>query len=619
MHCLAAVLVACILRRLKIPGAYLAAAIFALHPVQVESVAWISELKNTLSGVFYLAAAMAYLRFCEARETRLPPKPFSPLPWYYAALGLFVLGLLSKTVTATLPAALLVVLWWRRGRLSWRRDVLPLLPFLILGAAAGVMTAWVEAKLIGAEGAAFEMTIVQRFLLAGRAVWFYLATLAWPSKLLFFYPRWVIDPAVWWQYLFPAAALALLAVLWHFRRLSRGPLAGVLFFAGTLFPVLGFFNVFPFLYSYVADHFQYLASLGIITLAAAAMAVAFGKRTPPAGCVKGANGARVGAEAGSFGGPARRCFGAFHAPYYFLSLALLATLGGLTWRQCGMYADIVTLYRQEIQQNPDCWMAYNNLGIILAGQGKTDDALRLYSQALKIKRDYAEVHNNISIILAGRGELERAIAELAAAVKAKPDYAVAYNNLGVALASRGQVGEAAARFQDALKFAPDYAEAHCNLAMALIRLGRTDQSIAECVKALELRPNYPDAYNNWGMALASRGQIDEAMAQYHRALAIQPDYPVVYNNLGVASMAKGRADEAIEYFRKALDVKAEYCEALRNLGLALVARGGTAEVIARYEKRCKSRPAAPRVTASWAAFCCNADGSMRPSPIIKWP
>ena len=226
LHVAAALLVALILRRLEVPGAYLAAAIFALHPIEVESVAWISELKNTLSAVFYLSAAAVYLRFDERRK----------MPWYFVALLLFVLGLLRKTVTATLPAALLVVFWWQRGRLSWRRDVLPLLPFFSLGAAAGLVTAWVERTIGGAQGTAFNFTIVERCLIAGQAVWFYLGKLVWPADLIFIYPRWHVSQAVWWQYLFPLAALVLLAVCWRLRRRWRGPLAGLLFFAGTLFP-----------------------------------------------------------------------------------------------------------------------------------------------------------------------------------------------------------------------------------------------------------------------------------------------------------------------------------------------------------------------------------------------
>jgi len=219
-----------------------------------------------------LSAAALYLDFDETRRR----------PQYFLALALFVLALLSKTVTDTLPAALLVVFWWRRGRLGWRRDVLPLLPWFALGAAAGLFTAWVERKFVLAEGPDFALTLLQRFLIAGRAVWFYLGKLVWPANLMFFYPRWHVDSAQWWQYLFPLAALAALAALTGLCLLApkrRGPLAGALIFAGTLFPALGFFNVYPFIYSFVADHFQYAASLGIIVPVAAGLASAVTART----------------------------------------------------------------------------------------------------------------------------------------------------------------------------------------------------------------------------------------------------------------------------------------------------------------------------------------------------
>ncbi len=344
LHAAAAVLVALVLRRLKVPGAYLAAAIFALHPVQVESVAWITEQKNTLSAVFYLGAMLIYLRFDRTRRT----------PLYLAALALFVLGLLSKTVTATLPAGLLVIFWWQRGRLSWKRDVAPLVPFFAIGAVAGLFTAWVERKLIGAEGAAFDLTPVDRCLIAGRAIWFYLGKLFWPRELIFIYPRWHVSQAVWWQYVFPLAALLLLGLLWAVRRRWRGPLAGFLFFIGTLFPVLGFCNVFPFIYSFVADHFQYLASLGIVALAAGGAARLFDR------------------------------WGLWNRPAgYAACLGLLAALGGLTWRQCQMYSDVEALYRTTIAENADCWMARNNISVILFKQGKVDEALEQLHRSLE--------------------------------------------------------------------------------------------------------------------------------------------------------------------------------------------------------------------------------------------
>src|SRR4051812_32714143 len=294
LHASAASMIGLLLWRLSIPGTYLVAAIFALHPIQVESVAWISEIKNTLSAVLYLASALAWLRFRDKRDAGS----------YALSLSLFVLALCSKTVTATLPAALLVIEWWRRRRLSWPRDVLPLVPFFVVGAAAGLATIWVERTLVGAEGVAFDFTPIERALIAGRALWFYAGKLFWPTNLVFIYPRWSVSEHMGWQYLYPAAAIAAIALAWMVRSRSRGPLAGVLFFAGTLFPALGFFNVYPFLFSFVADHFQYLASLGLIALAGGGTAWLLHRRR-------------------WWDRPATNA----------LCIVVLATLGVLTWRQ----------------------------------------------------------------------------------------------------------------------------------------------------------------------------------------------------------------------------------------------------------------------------------------------
>ncbi len=266
LHAVNAVLLWRVLRRLGLPGAWWAAAIFALHPVNVESVAWITERKNTLSGLFYLLAALAWLRFrpLTAGETSRTPE----WRFYWVALGLFACALLSKTVTCSLPAVLVLLIWWKTGRLE-KRDGLALAPWFVLGAASGLMTRWMERRL-GASGAPWELSFVQRCLVAGRALWFYAGKLIWPHDLTFSYPRWRVDAGVVWQYSFPLAALAVVAALWKVRsRIGRGPLVAVLFFAITLVPALGFFDVFPFRYSYVADHFQYIASLGLIALGAA--------------------------------------------------------------------------------------------------------------------------------------------------------------------------------------------------------------------------------------------------------------------------------------------------------------------------------------------------------------
>ena len=263
LHSLNAIVLWRLLRFLGVPGAWLAAALFALHPVYVESVAWISERKNVLSGLLYLTSAWMFLRY--ALGTRVGR-------WLYAgSLSLFMLALFAKTITCSLPAVLVILIWWKRGEVD-RRIWLTLLPFFIVGAALGLYTVWIEKHFVGAQGVDWDLSWVERCLIAGRALWFYAGKLFWPENLTFIYPRWVIDVRDWFQYLYPVAVVTLVAGLWFARgRIGRGPVAAVLIFCGTLVPALGFFDVYPMRYSFVADHFQYLASIGLLVLFAAGM------------------------------------------------------------------------------------------------------------------------------------------------------------------------------------------------------------------------------------------------------------------------------------------------------------------------------------------------------------
>jgi protein O-mannosyl-transferase len=452
LHVVATILVATILRRLMVPGAYLAAAIFAFHPVCVETVAWITELKNTLSAVFYLSAALVYLHFDWSRRKST----------YAAALALFVLGLLCKTVTATLPAALLVVFWWKRGRLSWRRDVLPLLPFFVLGMVAGLFTAWVEHSLGGAGGSEFNFTLVERCLIAGRAVWFYLGKLFWPVELTFIYPRWHVSQAEAWQYVFPAGALLLIVGLWTLRRRSRGPLAAMLYFVGTLFPALGFFNVYPFLFSFVADHFQYLASLGIITLVSAGIATAFIRR-------------------GLWG----------QWPAYAICGILLFALATRTFAQCWMYTDLQLLYITTIERNPDCWMAYNNLGELSSRMGNPEQAMECYRNAIRIKPTFDKAHLNLSMVLLRFDDVDGAMKQCRIVLDADPDSAEGHALLGNVYLRMEKFHKAAAEQERALQICPEYADAHLYYSLALAGLGHIDEALAEFDKAIALRTNLP--------------------------------------------------------------------------------------------------------------------------------
>jgi len=467
---------------------WIAALLFALHPVHVESVAWITEQKNTLSLALYLGSALAYLKFDGTRLPRL----------YWWALALFVLSLLCKTVTATLPAALLVVLWWSRGRLSWRRDVLPLLPLFFLGAAAGLFSSWVERTYVGAQGSEFNLPMTARVLVAGRAVWFYAGSLAWPFNLNFIYPRWTVDPSVWWQWLFPVGAVAAAAVLWALRRRARGPLAACLFFVGSLFPALGIVDLYGARYSWVWDHWQYLPDLGPLALAGIGLDACW--QRAPAGL---------------------RWLGGW------LVAALALLLGALTWSHCAMFSDNQTLYLTTLERNPGSWMAHNNLGLAWSKMpGRLDDAVAQYQEALRLKPDIAETHTNLgsawSMI---PGKLDDAVAQFQEALRLDPKYPDAHFYLANALVQKGRIPEAIEHFEDALRGDPNLAEASNNLGMLLCRTGRNEEGLARIEAAIRIQPDYVQAHYARGAALMQAGRRNEAVAEFERVLQLRPDFP----------------------------------------------------------------------------------------------
>ena len=506
LHAGGAVLFATLLRKLAVPGARLAAFLFLLHPVCVESVAWISELKNTLSLVLYLAAAHVYLNFQDKRTGKR----------YAVATGLFVLALLTKTVTASLPAALLVVCWWKHGRIEWRRDVVPLLPWFVAGAASGLYTAHLERVLIGAEGEDFALGFADRLVLAGRVFWFYLGKLLWPAELIFFYPRWTIDAGVWWQWSFVGAGLALLGSLVGWGRRERGPLAAVLLFGGTLFPVLGFFNIYPFLFSYVADHFQYLASLAIFALAGAGIA-----RVPKAW----ARGAGIGCA---------------------------VVLAILSFRQAAMYRDQFTLYETTIRRNPECWMAHNNLAIALVEAGRAEEALPHCEAALRLRPNYAKGEHTYGKALNHLGRFADAVAPLSRAVAIDPDFPSAHNELGAALISTGKADEAKAHFETAVRLSPGFGLARRNLALALAMSGRVTEAIPQFEEAVRLLPRDLDVRLELSLALASERRYEESIRQLEWALRERPDFAAAHHQLALVLREIGRDAEAERHYREAI-------------------------------------------------------------------
>jgi tetratricopeptide (TPR) repeat protein len=507
-------------------AAWLAAAFFALHPVHVASVAWVTEEKNTMSQVFYLAAFLCYLRFDETRRRRD----------YLFASGLFLLSMLTKTATVTLPAALLVAIWWRRGRLTWRTDVRPLTPWLAFGAAAGVFSSWVErthlgGEGMGAQGADFDLSTPGHVLLAGRAIWFYLGSLVWPLRLNFIYPRWDIDGAAWWQWLFPFAVLATLAWFWAIRRRSRSPFASFALFVGSLFPVLGFVSLYGALYSRVWDHWQYLADLAPLALAGIGLA-----------------------SAGSWAGPRFRSAG------LALGVALCVLLGALTWRRCAEFQSDEVLYRTTLARNPDSWMAHNNLGLILAASPSgLPEAIENYRAALRLRPNYSAAHNNLAeALLKTPGGLSEAVGQFEAALHLEPESAELHYNYANALAMEpGRQAGAVSEYEEALRLKPDFMMAHNNLGIALSRIdGRMPEAIAQFEDALRIDPNQPQVQGNLGGTLLLAGRTQEAIDHLEAALRLNPNMPQTQVNLGMALESVGRAAEAASHY-----------EAARRMGL----------------------------------------------------
>lgn len=520
---------------------HLAAGLWAFHPVMVESVAWITELKNTLSTFFYLISLWAFLR---AVDPAAAGSPFLNWRRYILSLVVFVLALMTKTVTATLPGAILVILWWREGRLTWQQ-IRPTLPMWILGAAAGLLTASVERQYIGAQGAEFDWGWIERLLIAGRVIWFYLAKLALPVNLMFIYPRWDINAGDFWQWRWLIGTLGVICIVWFARPFGtaakRGVVAVALLFVGSLLPVLGFFNVYPFLYSFVADHFQYLASIAVM----AGVAV-------PLSRVR-------------------------------FSWVIIPALAAMSWSQSRDYSNSDALYMKTIERNPKCWMAHNNYGGMLLDQNRFAEAEIHINRGLEInprnvpgwitlgglyykQKRYQEAHDafqkglelrpddweclfNLGRMMIDLGRVEEAVAWMEKAWKANPadprvlrNLGVAYRNLGSVLLSGNQDQQALEALDAAKKLLPDDAGVRLHRGQALIYLKRPAEALDELQYGADISPNDARIQNELAGAFFMLKQYEKAIRHLNRALEIEPGNAMYADNLRKMMKLAGQGD-----------------------------------------------------------------------------
>jgi tetratricopeptide (TPR) repeat protein len=551
LHAANAILLWRVLARLKIPGAWLAAAIFALHPVNVATVAWIAELKNTLSFFFFALALLCHLKFDDTTRWR----------FYWLALGAFLLALLSKGAAAPLPFVLLGIAWWRRGRVTWT-DFRRSIPFFAVALVLGLVTVWFQNHVPIGEDEMRTDSFWARLAGAGWAVWFYLGKDLLPLHLIPVYPHWNIDAIKPGSYL-PDLLLAIVFLTgWRQRRRwGRALLFGLGYAVLMLLPVLGFLNITFFRYSLVADHWQYFSIIGPIALVAAGLTLA----------------------AGWLGKS-----GVFLKP--LLGGMLLAGLGILTWQRASVYQAGETLWQTTIDQNPACWLAQNKLGVILNQQGQTDEAIKHLQEVIRLKPDYAEAHSNLGIALLNQGQTDAAARQLREAVRLKPDNADAHNNLGILFLNQGQTDEAAGQFQETIRLKPDNAEAHGNLGVVLTKQGHTDEAIREYQEAIRLKPDNAATHSNLGFLLDQQGRTNEAIAQLQEAIRLKPDSAEAHYNLGIVLDQQSRADEAIREYQTAIRFKPEDALIHNSLGIALAKTGRVDEAISQFQEALRLKP-----------------------------
>ncbi len=531
LHLINSVLVWRLLLRLAVPWAWVAAAVFAVHPVHVESVAWIIERKDLLSGLFYLTAAFTWIRFLEnPRRGR-----------YVLALVLFVAGLLSKSVVVTLPAALLIERWWKQGRVG-TTDLWRMAPFFAVGLFVTLADLWLYYTSRAALSLGYSL--IERVLIAARALWFYTGKLFWPTELAGIYPLWDIragDPLAWVCLI---ATVGVAAALWLGRhRLGRGPLAGALFFAATLSPMLGFLDYGFMKISFVADRFQYLAAGGVMAVTAAAAAHGVGRLPGPW---------KTSARA--------------------VVATVLVLLGALTWRQAGIYQNEITFFSHVVSLNPRQAYAHKRRTLQLSQAGRLEEGLAAGRFAVRQLPDSADAHGALGFALLTLRRFDEAETTLRRALEIDPRNTFALNAMGEASRLQGRFEASLEWYRKTLAVDRDYAPAHAGMGHTLVGLRRFDKAVPFLRAAVSLQPNVPmagAAHFLLGEALLALGRADEAGEHYERTLRFHGRNTDALTRLAFLHFGQKRYEEALGLYRTVVEIDPSKARAHSNVGAAL--------------------------------------------------
>ena len=528
LHGISCLLLWQLLKKIGLKGAWLAAMVFALHPVMVESVAWITERKNVLSLVFYLCGMLAGIRLLNLGSNKNPLQNKSQTTVTWGILLLcYVLALLSKTVTVSLPAALLVMAWWRYGRLS-KRTVLLMLPLFVIGITLGLHTAHLEKVTVGAVGQDWDTSLLQRTLLAGQITWFYVGKLLYPEPLIFMYHRWAIDQTSLLQWLPTLAAIGVIGTLLvTCKKTGRGPLAAVFLFVGTLFPALGFFNVYPMRFSYVADHFQYHASLAMIVLVVCGLRQLLDRSS-------------------------------FQRPAVAAVIIMLASLGWITYERCFAYQDAKTLWLDTLVQNPNSSIALYNLGAMAIEDDQPANALALFNMAVIAHPNRPLPYYSRSAAYKALGQKQNYLADMRRTIKRFNGYEIEraqpHMILGNDAMTRKQWQEAANQSEQYIRCMPNRSAGYVMLGKACLPLEDHQRAITMLQKAIELGDSQASTWYNLGFAFQKQNQFKDAIACYTQSLAKKPKNPDTLTNLAGILAQSGQFQRALAYQHQALKI-----------------------------------------------------------------